>query len=52
MQTDVQVLAENVSDYDCDDNHSHSSLDDKNTNCHDSDYQHGYPLDPLNLIVI
>ena len=47
-QTDVQVLAENISDYD--DNHSHSSLDDENTNCHDSDYQHGYPLDPLNLI--
>ena len=49
-QTDVQVLAENISDYDYDDNHSHSSPDDKNTNCHDSDYQHGYPPDPLNLI--
>ena len=49
-QTDVQVLAENISDYDYDDNHSHSSLDDENTNCHDSDYQHGYPPDPLNLI--
>ena len=49
-QTDAQVLAENVSDYDYDDNHSHSSLDDENTNCHDSDYQHDYPLDPLNLI--
>ena len=50
IQTDVQVLPENVSDYDYDDNHSHSSLDDENTNCHDSDYQHGYSLDPLNLI--
>ena len=47
-QTDVQVLAENISDYDYDDNHSF--LDDENTNCHDSDYQHGYPLDPFNLI--
>ena len=46
-QTDGQVLAENISDYD--DNHSHSSLDDENTHCHDSDYQHGYPLDPYNL---
>ena len=49
-QTDAQVLAENINDYGYDDNHSHSSLDDENTNCHDSDYQHGYPLDPLNLI--
>ena len=43
-QTDVQVLAENISNYDYD-NYSHSSLDDENTHCHDSDYQHGYPLD-------
>ena len=48
--TDAQVLAENISDYDYDDNHSHSSLDDENTDCHDSDYQLGYPLNPLNLI--
>ena len=41
-------MAENISDYD--DNHSHSSLDDENAHCHDSDYQHGYPLDPYNLI--
>ena len=46
-QTDAQVLAENISDYDYDGNHSHSSLDDENTDCHDSDYQHGYPLDHL-----
>ena len=46
--TDAQVLAENISDYD--DNHSHSSLDDQNSDCHDIDYQHGYPLDPFNLI--
>ena len=43
-------MAENLSDYDYDDNHSHSSLDDENTHCHESDYQHGYPLDPFNLI--
>ena len=49
-QTDVQVLVENISDYDYDDSHSHSSLDDENTHCHDSDYQHGYPLDPFTLI--
>ena len=49
-QTDVQDLAENISDYDYDDNHFQSSLDDENTHCHDSDYQHGYPLDPFNLI--
>ena len=49
-QTDVQVLAVNISNYDYDDNHSHSSLDDENTHCHDSDYKHGYPLDPFNLI--
>ena len=30
-QTDVQVLAENISNYDYDDNHSHSPLDDENT---------------------
>ena len=41
-------MAENISDYD--DNHSHSSLDDENIHCHESDYQHGYPLDPYNLI--
>ena len=39
-QTD-QVLAENICDYDYDDNHSHSSWDDENIHCHDSDYQHG-----------
>ena len=49
IQAEVQVSTENRSDYDYDDN-SHSSLDDKNTDCHDSDYQHGYPLDPFNLI--
>ena len=49
-QTDVQVFAENISNFDYDDNYSHSSLDDENTHCHDSDYQHGYPLDPFNLI--
>ena len=49
-QTDVQVLAENISDDDFDDNYSHSSQDDENIHCHDSDYQHGYPLDPFNLI--
>ena len=43
-------MAENVSDYDYDNNHSYSSLDDENTNCHDNDYQHSYPLDPLYLI--
>ena len=43
-------MAENISAYDNDDNHSHSSLDDENTDCHESDYQHGYPLDPFNLI--
>ena len=47
-QTD-QVLAENISDYDYDDNHSQPSLDDENTHCYDSDYQHGYPPDPPNL---
>ena len=48
-QTDVQVLAENASDYDYDDNHSQPSLDDENTHCYDSDDQHGYPPDPSNL---
>ena len=47
-QTD-QVLAENISDYDYDDNHSQPSLDDENTHCYDSDDQHGYPPDPPNL---
>ena len=47
-QTD-QVLAESISDYDYDDNHSHSNQDDENIHCHDSDYQHGYSLDPFNL---
>ena len=47
-QTEVQVLTENISNYD--DDNSHSSLDDENTHCHDSDYQHGYPLAPFNLI--
>ena len=49
IQTEVQVSIENISDYDYDDN-SHSSLDDENTDCHDSDYQYGYPLDPFDLI--
>ena len=40
-------MAENVSDYD--DSHSHSSLDDENTYCHDSNYHHGYPPDTFNL---
>ena len=40
-------MADNISDDDFDDNYSHSSL---NTHCHDIDYQHGYPLDPFNLI--
>ena len=48
-QTD-QVLAESISNYDYGDNHSHSYQDDENIHCHDSDYQHGYPLDPFNLI--
>ena len=48
-QTDVQVLAENTSDYGYDDNHS--SLDNENTHCYDSDYQNGYHLDPFNLII-
>ena len=50
IQTDVQVLAKNINGYDYDDNHSHSSWDDENTHCHNSDYQHGYPPDPFNLI--
>ena len=42
-QTDVlMVLAENISDYDYYDNHSQPSLDDENTHCHNSDYQHVY----------
>ena len=47
---DVHVLAENISSYDYDDNHSHSSLNDENTYCHDSDYWHGYPIDSFYLI--
>ena len=42
-------MAENLSDYDYDDNHSQPSLD-ENIHCYDSGYQHGYPLDPSNLI--
>ena len=42
-------MAENISDYDYDDNHSQPFLDDENTHCYDSDYQHGYPPDPPNL---
>ena len=49
IQANASVLAENISDYDYDDNHSQPSLDDENTHCYDSDYQHGYPPDPLNL---
>ena len=43
-------MAESISNYDYDDNHSHSYWDDENIHCHDSDYQHGYPLDLFNLI--
>ena len=49
FQADTWVLAENISNYDYDDNHSQPSLDDENTHCYDSDYQHGYPPDPPNL---
>ena len=49
IQANAWVLAENISDYDYDDNHSEPSLDDENTHCYDSDYQHGYPPDPPNL---
>ena len=49
IQADAWVLAENISNYDYDDNHSQPSLDDENTHCYDSDYQHGYPPDPPNL---
>ena len=49
FQADAWVLAENISDYDYDDNHSQPFLDDENTHCYDSDYQHGYPPDPPNL---
>ena len=49
FQADAWVLAENISDYDYDDNHSQPSLNDENTHCYDSDYQHGYPPDPPNL---
>ena len=49
-QADVWVSAENISNYDYDDNHSQPSLDGENTQCNDSDYQHGHPPDPCNLI--
>ena len=49
IQADAWVLAENISNYDYDDNHSQPSLDDENTHCYDSDYQHGCPPDPPNL---
>ena len=44
-QTDVWVSAENIRNYDCDDNHSQPSLDDKNTHCCNS----GYHPDPVSL---
>ena len=49
FQADAWVLVEKISDYDYDDHNSHSSLDDENTHCHNSEYQHSYPPDPLNL---
>ena len=45
-QADVWVLAENISNYDYDDDHCQPSLDDENTDCHNSDYQPGYLPDP------
>ena len=44
-QTDVQILAEDISDYDCD-----PPLDDENTHCYDIDYLHGYWPDHSNVI--
>ena len=49
-QADVWNSAENISDYDYDDTHSHSSLNDEYSHCHDSDNQYGYPPDPSNVI--
>ena len=46
----VWILAENISNYDNDDNYSQPSLEDETTYCHDCDHQYGYPPDPSNLI--
>ena len=46
-QTDVWVLAENINDYDYDDNHSQPSLGDGSAHCCDSGCEHGYHPDPM-----
>ena len=49
-QTDAWGSAENTTNYEDDDKHSHSSLNDESTHCHGSDYQHDYPPDPSYVI--
>ena len=46
-QTDVWVLAENINDYDYDDNHSQPFLGDGGTHCCDNGFEYCYCPDPM-----